>query len=251
MDSATSTSPAKLKIERITAGYDGSIVVKDISFDVPRGSIAAVIGLSGVGKSTLFNVIAGLLKPYSGRVLLNGNDITDKPGAVGYMLQKDLLLPFKTVIDNIALPLIIKGMKKKDAYALVRPKLERFGLADKEKRYPNELSGGMRQRAALLRTHLFSEEAALLDEPFSALDSITRSAMHNWYMDIAATLKPTTVLITHDIDEAALLSDTVYVLKGKPAALTARIDIDLPKPRSSVDSEFVHIKKRLLVELQP
>jgi|GEM_PF-5821411 len=132
MDLAANILTGKLQIENITAGYDGGIIIKDVSFEVPQGDIAGIIGLSGVGKSTLFNVIAGLLKPYSGKVLLNGRDITDKPGSVGYMLQKDLLLPFKTVIDNITLPLIIKGRPKKEAYGYVRPMLERFGLADKE-----------------------------------------------------------------------------------------------------------------------
>lgn len=239
-----------IEIKNISAGYEDKPVIENIQLEVPEGNIVSIIGLSGVGKTTLFNVVAGLLKPYKGTVLLNGEDITNKPGNISYMLQKDLLLPFRTVIDNIALPLIIKGIPKKIARQQVLPHLESFSLANKANCYPHELSGGMRQRVALLRTYLFSAKAALLDEPFSALDSITRSNIQAWYMEIMQKLKLTTILITHDIDEAILLSDRVYVLSGQPATLSYHIDVRLKRPRSNMDIEFLEIKKKLLHELK-
>lgn len=239
-----------IEIKNISAGYEDKTVIHNINLEVPKGNIVSIIGLSGVGKTTLFNVVAGLLKPYCGTVLLNGEDITNKPGNISYMLQKDLLLPFRTVIDNIALPLIIKGIPKKIARQQVLPYLENFSLTDKANCYPHELSGGMRQRVALLRTYLFSAKAALLDEPFSALDSITRANIQSWYMDIMQKLKLTTILITHDIDEAILLSDRVYILSGQPATLTYHIDVGLERPRNSTDTEFIEIKKKLLKELK-
>lgn len=244
------TLSKKIELRAISAGYEGKLVIRNIDLSVEEGKIVSIIGLSGVGKTTLFNVIAGLLAPDKGKVLLNGKDITNKPGNISYMLQKDLLLPFRTVIDNISLPLIIKGIPKRLAHKQVLPHLESFSLLDKAHRYPHELSGGMRQRVALLRTYLFSAEAALLDEPFSALDSITRSNIQTWYMEIMQQLKLTTIFITHDIDEAILLSDRIYILSGQPATLSYHIDVNLLRPRNSMDADFIEIKKKLLAELK-
>lgn len=240
----------RLEIKNLSAGYDSQPIISDISLSVPAGQTVSIIGLSGTGKTTLFNAIAGIITPYGGQVLLDGIDITGSCGHISYMLQKDLLLPFRTAIDNIALPLIIKGASKKSAYEQILPQLEKFGLADKKDAYPHELSGGMRQRVALLRTYMFSGKAVLLDEPFSALDSITRAEIQDWYMSIMDSLHLTTVLITHDIDEAVLLSDRVCILSGSPATISYSIDIELPMPRSNTDPDFVAIKRRLLDKLR-
>ena len=174
----------RLETKQVSKSFDGKKVIEDISISLQKNEIVSLLGVSGAGKTTLFNVISGLMEPDSGEVLLNGKEITGQAGHISYMLQKDLLLPYKTIEENVALPLMIEGEKKKDALAKVRPQFEPFGLAGTEKKYPSQLSGGMRQRAALLRTYLFSEGVALLDEPFSALDTITKSAMHKWYLDI-------------------------------------------------------------------
>ena len=244
------TLTKKLEIKNITGGYNGKKVIENISFSVNTGEIISIIGPSGTGKTTLFNIIAGLLKPLNeGKIYLNEKDITGKSGYVGYMLQKDLLLPFKTVLENITLPLIIKGIKKDEANQMALNKLKAFSLLEKANAYPKELSGGMKQRAALLRTYFFSNEAVLLDEPFSALDSITRESVHKWYLNVIKELNLTTVLITHDIDEAILLSDRVLILKGAPATISYEKKINLPRPRSNMDPDFIKIKKELLDSL--
>ena len=244
------TLTKKLEIKNITGGYNDKKVIENISFSVNTGEIISIIGPSGTGKTTLFNIIAGLLKPLNeGKIYLNEKDITGKSGYVGYMLQKDLLLPFKTVLENITLPLIIKGIKKDEANQMALNKLKAFSLLEKANAYPKELSGGMKQRAALLRTYFFSNEAVLLDEPFSALDSITRESVHKWYLNVIKELNLTTVLITHDIDEAILLSDRVLILKGAPATISYEKKINLPRPRSNMTSDFIKIKKELLDSL--
>ena len=188
------------------------------------------------------------------KITLNGEDITGKTGRVSYMLQKDMLLPYRTVEDNIALPLIIKGTKKKEARKIVGGQMERFGIAGTEKKYPSQLSGGMRQRAALLRTYLFSGDVALLDEPFSALDTLTKSEMHAWYLDVMDSIRLSTVFITHDVDEAILLSDRIYILGGRPATLTDEIVIKEPKPRRkdfNLTEEFLQYKRQIISKIYP
>ena len=243
----------KLTTKNITVSYKGSKTIEDISIELNKGEIVSILGVSGVGKTTLFNVISGLIKPDSGTVILDGKDITNTTGNTSYMLQKDLLLPYKTIIDNVSLPLVIRGEKKSKARDYASKYFEEFGLEGTQNQYPNQLSGGMRQRAALLRTYLFSDQVALLDEPFSALDSITKSSMHRWFLNVMEQIKLSSFLITHDIDEAILLSDRIYIMSGKPGKIRDEIIIDEPKPRDRdfiVSDSFMKYKKRILKELE-
>lgn len=166
---------AKLKAENITVKYESESVIENVSLTLNEGEIVSLIGASGSGKTTFFNAVAGLTDIYNGNIYLDGEDITGKTGKVSYMLQKDLLLPHYTIIDNVSLSLVIKGEKKKIAREKAKEYFELFGLAGCEEKYPSELSGGMRQRAALMRTYLTGNDVVLLDEPFSALDTITKS----------------------------------------------------------------------------
>lgn len=241
-----------LKAENITVRYDGKDVIKDISINLEKGEIVSLIGVSGSGKTTLFNVLSGLSVPDSGRVFLDEKDITGKPGEVSYMLQKDLLLPHYTVLDNVALPLIIKGEKKKDARKKAVEYFSYFGLDGTEKKYPAQLSGGMKQRAAFLRAYLSSQSVMLLDEPFSALDTITKSAIHSWYLDIMKKLEMSSLIVTHDIDEAIFLSDRIYILTGKPGIISEEIKINLPRPRNKdviMSGEFMQLKRKIVEKI--
>lgn len=244
---------ANLVTKHITKRYDDKTIISDINIELKDQELVSLIGVSGAGKTTLFNTISGLVAPEEGQILLNGEDITGESGHISYMLQKDLLLPFKTIEDNVALPLIIKGVKKKQAREQVHPYFKEFGLEGTEKKYPSQLSGGMRQRAALLRTYMFSAEIALLDEPFSALDTITKRAMHTWYLDIMDKIQLSTLFITHDIDEAILLSDRIYLMTGKPGRITKEIKITTPRPRSEeflLTEEFLAYKREIIEALK-
>lgn len=243
----------RLTAEQITVVFDGVEIIKDITVELNKGELVCLLGVSGAGKTTLFNVLSGLLVPKSGKIFLDKKDITGQGGHVSYMLQKDLLLPYKTVLDNVALPLIIKGEKKKIAREKAEKYFSNFGLDGTQKKYPSQLSGGMRQRAALLRTYLFSGEVALLDEPFSALDTITKSNMHRWYLEIMEQIKLSTLFITHDIDEAILLSDRIYMMTGRPGRITKEIILNDKKPREKdfiVSKEFIAYKKEILEHLE-
>ncbi len=244
---------AKLEVKDVTFSYDNvTTIIKDIDLTLNDGELVCLLGVSGGGKSTLFHIIAGLNTPQQGRVLLNGEDITGQSGKVSYMLQKDMLLPYRTVVDNVALPMIIKGVKKKEARQIASKYFEQFGLEGTQKLYPAELSGGMRQRAALLRTYLFSGDVALLDEPFSALDTLTKGEMHRWYLDVMDDIKLSTIFITHDIDEAILLSDRIYLLSGKPGTITDEIVIDEPKPRRknfNLSEDFLRYKREIISKI--
>ncbi|WP_316636665.1 ABC transporter ATP-binding protein [uncultured Ruminococcus sp.] len=243
---------AVLEVKNVTFSYDGvNKILNDVNLRLNDGELVCLLGVSGGGKTTLFNIIAGLLEPQQGQVLLNGEDITGQSGKVSYMLQKDMLLPYRTVEDNVALPLIIKGMKKKEAREKVGGYFEEFGIEGTQKRYPVELSGGMKQRAALLRTYLFSAQVALLDEPFSALDTLTKSEMHRWYLDVMDRIKLSTLFITHDVDEAILLSDRIYLLDGM-GGLTDEIVIKEPKPRRKefvLSEEFLQYKRDIIARI--
>lgn len=242
-----------LEVKNVSVRFGENQVLEDVSLTLGEGELVSVLGVSGGGKTTLFNVISGLLTPQSGQVLLDGEDVTGRPGHVSYMLQKDMLLPYRTVEDNCALPLLMRGMGKREAREKVRENLEAFGLAGTGRLWPAELSGGMRQRAALLRTYLFSKSVALLDEPFSALDALTKSSMHRWYLDIMERIRLSTLFITHDIDEAILLSDRVLLLTGKPGSLTREFVITPPRPRTPdfpLTEEFIAYKRQLKEALQ-
>ena len=242
-----------LQVKNVSKAFDDEQIISNISLELHAGEIVSLLGVSGGGKTTLFNIIAGLSAPDAGEVVLEGETITSKPGKISYMLQKDLLLPHRTIVDNVALPLIIRGMKKKEARKKASGYFEEFGLEGTEHKYPAQLSGGMKQRAALLRTYLFSEKVALLDEPFSALDMLTKGAVHQWYLDVMEKIQLSTLFITHDIDEAVLLSDRIYLLTGKPGTITKEIVIKEPKPRRkdfNLSEEFLHYKREIISHLE-
>ena len=242
-----------LQVKNVSKSFDDEKIIDNISLELHEGEIVSLLGVSGGGKTTLFNVIAGLSQPDGGEVLLDGENIIGKPGSVSYMLQKDLLLPYYTIVDNVALPLIVGGMDKKSARENAGLYFAEFGLEGTEEKYPSQISGGMKQRAALLRTYLFSEKVALLDEPFSALDMMTKTAVHEWYLGIMEKIKLSTLFITHDIDEAILLSDRIYLLTGKPGQITKEIVIKEQKPRDNefkLSEEFLEYKRMIIHHLE-
>lgn len=241
-----------LRAENINKSFNDKQVLKDVNIVLNGGEIVSLLGVSGCGKTTLFNILSGLYAPDSGHVMFKNNDITSKPGKISYMLQKDLLFPYRKVIDNVCLPLIINKKSKKEARLEADKYFSVFGLEGTQYKYPSQLSGGMRQRAALLRTYLSSNGVALLDEPFSALDTITKGIIHKWYLDVMKQIDLATVFITHDIDEAVLLSDRVYILAGSPGTITQEIKIDVAKPRGddfNLTEEFLRYKRQIVEAL--
>ena len=242
-----------LRTEHITRSFSGRVIIEDISIRLMEHELVSLLGVSGSGKTTLFNVISGILPPDEGQVFLHGEDVTGRPGKISYMLQKDLLLEHMKVIDNVSLPLRLKGMGRGEARAQTDPQFEAFGLEGTQELYPAALSGGMRQRAALLRTYLSSQGVALLDEPFSALDTITKGQIHTWYLDIMEKIDLSTIFITHDIDEALLLSDRIYILTGAPGQIRDEIVIDRPRNERrefNLTQEFLSYKKKVLEVLK-
>ena len=238
-----------LSTQHITRSFSGRVIIQDISIRLKEQELVSLLGVSGSGKTTLFNVISGILPPDSGKVFLHGEDVTGRPGQISYMLQKDLLLEHMKVIDNVSLPLRLKGVSKKEARLQADPLFEEFGLEGTQQLYPAALSGGMRQRAALLRTYLGSRGVALLAEPFSALDTITKGQIHTWYLDIMEKIHLSTIFITHDIDEAILLSDRVYIMTGSPGQIKDEIVIDRPRNERqgfNLTPEFLSCKKNVL-----
>lgn len=246
-----------LRTENITKEYDGKKVIEDINIRLKEGELVSLLGVSGSGKTTLFNIVSGLISPDEGAVYLKGSedterDVTSKPGNIAYMLQKDMLLPHKKIIDNVALPLLLKGKNRAEAREEADRHFEEFGLEGTQQKYPAQLSGGMRQRAALLRTYLASDGVVLLDEPFSALDALTKTSMHKWYLKVMEHISLSTLFITHDIDEAILLSDRIYILSGQPGRIVDEIVIDEPRPRREdfgLTGEFLEYKKRIIANL--
>jgi ABC-type nitrate/sulfonate/bicarbonate transport system ATPase subunit len=223
--------------------------VAPLELSIETGRFISLVLPSGCGKSTLFNIIAGLLPPTEGRIIIDGDDATGTIGRVGYMLQKDLLLPWRTVLDNVILGMEIQGKPLREARERALPLLKKYGLGGFENFYPNSLSGGMRQRAALLRTLLFDTDVILLDEPFGALDAQTKLHMQEWLMQLWSDFRKTVVFVTHDVDEAIYLSDEIHVMGTRPGRILETIPIGLSRPRmrtASLTPDFIAIKERCL-----
>ena len=224
-------------------------VLVDVDFFTRDGEFVTIIGPSGCGKSTLLNIIAGLDEPDSGTISMDGEPFVRRLGRTGYMQQKDLLMPWRTVLDNAILGLELQGVSRRQARERALELMDRFGLEGFEKEYPYALSGGMRQRAAFLRTFLTDQQVFLLDEPFGALDALNRSQIHEWMLALWESMKKTIVMVTHDVDEAVFLSDRVYVMTERPGRMKLVQSIDLPRPRTVdmlTDADFVSLKAILL-----
>lgn len=231
---------SRVHVTDLTKSYNGREVLAGVNFDVEPGEFVSVIGPSGSGKSTIFNILAGLDTPDSGAV---------EAAKSAYMPQKDLLFPWRTVLDNTTLGLEVQGVPKKEAREKARALFTIFGLDGYERARPSEMSGGMRQRAAMLRTVVQGHDLLLLDEPFGALDSLTRTAMQRWLQDMWLEYEWTVLMITHDIREAVYLSDRVIVLSDKPAHVRRQIAVPLPRPRDPkivTTPEFASIEAELM-----
>lgn len=231
----------KVELIGVKKAFGEMEILKDITFNVREGELISIVGPSGSGKSTIFNIITKIIKADHGEILVNGD--------VSYMYQKDMMVPWKRVIDNIAIPLVFRGESKKEARDEVSKYIETFGLEGFEYKYPSQLSGGMKQRANFLKTFLTSKDIMLLDEPFAALDSITRRKMQKWLLDLTREMKTTILFITHDIEEAIFLSHRIYVISEKPAIINGEIQVNLDSNREEdivTDDEFIRIKKQVL-----
>ena len=232
-----------LEVKNLSYSFGNSPILKDINIYVNENEMVTIVGSSGVGKSTLFNLIAGVLKKQTGEITINGSK--NYIGEVAYMLQKDLLFEHKTIINNVILPLIIAKVNKKEALEEGNKILKQFNLDKYANEYPQQLSGGMRQRVALIRTYMFKKNIFLLDEAFSALDAITKKELHKWYLDLKKEFNLTTLLITHDIEEAVFLSDRIYILGNKPGEIIGEIKIEI-NPNEDIDVQRLFYKKEIL-----
>ena len=231
-------------------GRDELRVLQRISLDAGEREFIAIIGPSGCGKTTFFNILAGLISPDEGNIFLDGHKVPHLRGRMAYMQQKDLLLPWRNTLDNAILGLEIQGRHKRLARQQARELLEIFGLEGFEDRYPQELSGGMRQRVALMRTILCKKDILLLDEPFGALDAMTRGIMQRWLLKVWGKFGPSILLVTHDVDEALLLADRIYVMTSRPATIKGSLQMELGRPRRVTEPEMVRRKAYLLELLE-
>jgi ABC-type nitrate/sulfonate/bicarbonate transport system ATPase subunit len=238
-----------IEAENIKKTFINLDTLKEVSLRLYKNQFVTVLGPSGCGKSTLFDIIAGLERPDEGTIYIEGEDYTGRTGRVSYMHQEDLLFPWNSLLNNLTIPLLIKGFNRKDALKLAKKHLSFFGLEGFENSYPGQLSGGMRQRASLLRTFLFAEDIMLLDEPFGSLDAITRRKMQQWLLNIWDHIDASILFITHDIDEAIFLSDRIYLLSERPAVVKKVFDIDIPGSRDNLTltgKEFNKIKSEII-----
>jgi ABC-type nitrate/sulfonate/bicarbonate transport system ATPase subunit len=228
--------------------------LRDVSFRVMPGELVTVIGPSGSGKSTLFNLCVGLIEPDEGEILFDGVIPARRTGMTGYMPQHDLLLPWRSVLDNVIIPLEIQGVRKEEARRRGLAMLTEFGLDRFRGEYPAALSGGMRQRVALLRTWLTGRDTLLLDESFGALDAMTRRELRQWLLDVWERFGRTVLFITHDVEEAVYLADRVVVVSSRPGTVRREMNVDLPRPRRKemiAEPVFRSLLAALLAELEP
>jgi ABC-type nitrate/sulfonate/bicarbonate transport system ATPase subunit len=249
-------SEPKIEIRDVHKAYrvNGQPVqaLSGVSLQAAKGEFVTVIGPSGCGKSTLFSIICGLQQPDLGEIRFDGAPAAHRAGMFGYMPQRDLLMPWRRVLDNVILGPEVQGENLQAARREAEELLPLFGLQGFADSYPSALSGGMRQRAALLRTFLCRKEIMLLDEPFGALDAITRTSLQQWLLEVWQQFGYTILFVTHDVEEAVFLSDHVYVLTPRPGRVRVGLHIDLPRPRTRdlvVAPEFVALKHKLLAEL--
>jgi len=236
-----------LQIDNISISFQEQQTLSNISFDVQEGEFVSIVGPSGCGKSTLFHVLGGLFKPDEGDVWLKGKNITGTTGHVSYMPQQISLLPWRNVLDNVLLSQELANHKRDNN--LAKKMLKRAGLDQYENAYPDELSGGMKQRVAFVRALLGPQSLLCLDEPFSSLDEFTRLDMQNWLLSMWEEMRPTVLFITHQIDEAILLSDRILVLSPRPATLLEKVEVPFERPRNDsmlLDPEFIRLKSRIM-----
>jgi ABC-type nitrate/sulfonate/bicarbonate transport system ATPase subunit len=245
----TTASPVKIELRDIVQRFDANLALDNTSLTINEGEFVSVVGPSGCGKSTLFNILSGILTPTEGHAFIDGQDITGQPGHVGYMLQKDLLLPWKSALENITLGKALHGrvstQDRQDAADMAR----RYGLGDFLNHFPHAMSGGMRQRVALMRTLSFARDVMLLDEPFGALDSQTRLEMQEWLLQVWQETGSTILFVTHDVEEAIFLSDRVVVMSPRPGRIQEIINVDIERPRrirDLTDPRFMAYKARAL-----
>jgi len=241
-------SKQKLIINNLSQSF-GQEVIKNISLEIFENEIVSIIGPSGCGKSTLFNVISGILSQDHGTIRIDGKEEKKRQGKFGYMFQEPLLFPWAKVLENVTLGYEVKGLIKSQARMKAVKLLKEFGLFEYANFYPNALSGGMKQKVALMRTIAFNSSLLLLDEPFGSLDAITRSSLHLYLLGIWKKLRLTILFTTHDIREALFLSDRIYVLSKKPARIISCLEVNLPRPRKIEDltsSKFIDLEKKLM-----
>jgi len=249
-----------IELATVSKTFDGDgqrvVAIDGVDLRVDDGEFVALIGPSGCGKSTLFNIVAGLQDADAGGTIRFGGEQRashELLGKVSFMPQRDLLFPWRRVIDNVILALEVEGMSRADAHARALPMFAGFGLAGFERHYPHQLSGGMRQRVALMRTFLFERPLMLLDEPFGALDSLTRMMMQRWLLEVWQTHRRTVLFITHDIDEAIFLGDRVVVMTARPGRIKLSIDVSIERPRdpsTTTSPAFLAIRKTLLAAIE-
>jgi len=245
----TATRSVKLEIRAVGQRFERTQALSPTSLSVAEGEFVSIIGPSGCGKSTLFNIVSGIREPAEGQVLLDGADVTGTPGKVGYLLQKDLLLPWQTALENIVLGAKLTGRVSRDDRDRAAALAARHGLGDFLDVFPHALSGGMRQRVAVLRTLMLAKDVLLLDEPFGALDSLTRMEMQRWLLEVWAEYGSTILFVTHDVDEALFLADRVVVMSPRPGRVEHVLDVALPRPRdlgTFTEPAFVALKQELL-----
>lgn len=244
-----SERPVKLEVRNVVQRFESTVALAETSLNVRAGEFISIVGPSGCGKSTLFNVVSGILKPTGGQVLLDGEDVTNRPGHVGYMLQKDLLLSWKTALENINLGATLTRRVTRADKVSAAKLATKYGLGAFLNHYPHAMSGGMRQRVALMRTLTFARDVMLLDEPFGALDSQTRLEMQQWLLSVWAEQQSTILFVTHDVDEAIFLADRVVVMSARPGRIRRVFDVDLPRPRGLdllTSPEFTALKRQTL-----